>query len=272
MLAVVFTISCIDGHCCDYVKIINKSEHNITWVVAINANTGYVVVSKRGDELIAKNSESESFKGNGKLMICVKAENYSELMCAPTLSLYCGMCGKNEGKRDVALVWYGDNDPSWQPHSSLKSSLSSGVKQLENERELDKIRFGVGGALRGFSESPKIEYRIGLFTDISLYTIFAPSGNRTMAFSPEINYAYRTHQHLITVPLLLTDKIFEYGFQFRFPLRTIADRKNIDYEIIYGARLGDDDFFWGIRLGHNFGDFSKKSGFSTFELNANLLF
>jgi hypothetical protein len=257
----------------------------------IDAETGYAIASKRDDELIAKNSESESFKGNGKFMVCVKTEDNSELMCAPKLTLYCGICGNKDQSKTITLVWNGGNDTTWQPHSSVESSLSSelNVKQPANENELDRIRFGISGAFSGFSPMLDVKsrtlgfgigYKTGIFLDIPLYTIYAPSGNRPFTFSPEINYAYRTFwappleikEQLITIPLLLTDRIFEFGFQFGFPLKTITDRKNIDYEFIIGARLSDDDFFWGFRIGYNFGDFNKKRSFTAFELTANLLF
>jgi len=94
----------------DSVKIINNSEYNITWVVIIDTETGYAVVSKRDDELIAKNGGFKAFKGMGKLSACVKAEDTQELMCTAALTLRGGV---NHPGKTITIFWNGSGDPEW---------------------------------------------------------------------------------------------------------------------------------------------------------------
>ena len=84
----------------DFVVIINRSEHNITWVTIIDVKTGYAVVSEKKDKLIAKGG-LKSFKVDyAKVIACVKAEDVPEFICSAEFDL--------DGW-DKTLVWGGDS-------------------------------------------------------------------------------------------------------------------------------------------------------------------
>jgi hypothetical protein len=103
------------------VAITNDSEHNITWVMIIDAHyTGTTIFSERKSELIAKDSlysfdveighktvaygAKPSFS---KIIICIKAEDTPELMCVDEFELY--------EKEIKTLVWNGKDNPAWKP-------------------------------------------------------------------------------------------------------------------------------------------------------------
>jgi len=115
ILAAVFTISCEYEHYhFDYVKVINNSDYNITWVVLIDVETGSPILSERDDKLIAKNGGTKSYTpcelgcwdGTINLIVCVQAEDISEFMCSNVKS----RCNSSE----VILIWTGKDDPKWK--------------------------------------------------------------------------------------------------------------------------------------------------------------
>jgi hypothetical protein len=116
ILASALAISC-ERFCMDYVEIINNSEHNITCVMIINSETGYVTFSERDDELIAKNGGSKTFEPNSdKNIVCVQAEDTSGFMCALTpITLKSYVSYNCSASKTRTLVWNGSDDPAWQP-------------------------------------------------------------------------------------------------------------------------------------------------------------
>lgn len=204
-------------------------------------------------------------------------------------------------------------EPSIQGDTSNVESSSSSklnVEQPANKNNglmpekyrFDRIRFGISSAFSvifiyfaNYNTGKDIDikdvelpvmYNIGLFLNIPRYRIHSSGdGGGLTAYSLEINYTYRMLQtrplekieeHLITIPILLTDQfMIEIGPQFGFPLKTVAGRKEIDYELIIGTRIigeliGYEHFSAGIRLGLNLGGFKKRGfyhcGFSTYLL------
>jgi len=115
ILAAVFTISCSGGENYDYVRVINNSDYNITWMVVIDVETGSPVLSERDDKLIAKNGGSKSYDPGScwndtkNLIVCVQAEDTSELMCSNVKS----GCNDRSGK-EILLIWTGKDDPKWK--------------------------------------------------------------------------------------------------------------------------------------------------------------
>jgi len=105
--------------CCEhagggFVRITNKSEHDITWVVIVDMGTGYAVENEKGDEVIAKNGGSKCFfpddDGNvlRRFIACVKAQDVPELVCTAEFKLGADEDGK-------AFIWKGSGDDAWQP-------------------------------------------------------------------------------------------------------------------------------------------------------------
>ncbi len=109
----VLIMACDPGLTPSRVKITNNSEHNITRVVIANAETGFMIVDKRDNELIAKNGNSKIFdvRGEeipGEFITCVEAEDTSGLMCTAMFNLFFDS--------SKSFIWAGnDSSPQWYP-------------------------------------------------------------------------------------------------------------------------------------------------------------
>jgi len=95
------------------VKITNNSEHNITRVVIVDADDGFMIVDERDNELIAKNGNTKTFKVRGEeisgnFIACVEAEDTLGLMCTTMFYLY--------HDSSKSFIWAGnDSSPEWYP-------------------------------------------------------------------------------------------------------------------------------------------------------------
>jgi hypothetical protein len=97
-----------------YVKIINKSEHNITRVVVIHKDTGKIVANEQDHELIAKRGGAKTFelgKGIWNYIACVEAEDTSEPICTIPL--------KSNYEGSIDITWNGSNSSDWVPATLL---------------------------------------------------------------------------------------------------------------------------------------------------------
>lgn len=108
------------NHC---VEIINKSEHNITWVAVIHTDTRKAVVNEQDPKLITqtKKSGSKTFnlgKGIWNFIVCVEAEDTSEPFCTILLE------SDSRDKKDnyfKSITWNGPNSSDWLPATILPS-------------------------------------------------------------------------------------------------------------------------------------------------------
>jgi hypothetical protein len=95
----------------NYVKITNKSEYNITWVVIVDTDGGKIVTNEKDDELIAKNGGSKTFNVGEDIydfIACVEAEDTLEPICTIALD-FAGTGG------DKSITWNGHNGSGWLP-------------------------------------------------------------------------------------------------------------------------------------------------------------
>jgi len=99
------------------VKITNRSEHNITWVVIVDTKTGNVITDEKDNELIAKNGGSRTFElgdMRNPFIACVEAEDTLEPICTTVRDW-----NASGGRRSIA--WIGPDASNWLPAVNFPS-------------------------------------------------------------------------------------------------------------------------------------------------------
>jgi hypothetical protein len=104
-------ISCTPDDYPSFVTVINNSEHNITLIVVVDTKTDYHVINEKGNKLIEKGTSKTFEIRIGELpndfIVCVEAEDISELMCTVKFTL-------NQDNK-IFFTWGGENPSIWQP-------------------------------------------------------------------------------------------------------------------------------------------------------------